>query len=93
MNHLPSFQIFLKIQEDIFNSRGTTGIIDTGSKFATGINDSGGKFATGINYTGGKFVNNIRLLSPYSELEKKEKNYLHVNFTTQRCRKKYLKVI
>jgi hypothetical protein len=72
INHLPPVRIFSKIHGDIFKSRGTTGIIDTGSKFATGFNDSGGKFATGINYTGGKFVNNIRLLSPESELEVKK---------------------
>jgi hypothetical protein len=27
----------------------TTGISDTGGKFATGVNDTGGKIATGIN--------------------------------------------
>ncbi len=58
------------------NSRGTTGIIDTGSKFATVINDSGGKFSTGVNYTGGKFVINIRMLSPESELEEKKIIYM-----------------
>ena len=39
---------------DICSSRLTTGINDTGGKFATGINDTGGKFATGVNDTGGK---------------------------------------
>jgi hypothetical protein len=37
---------FLKILEDTCKSRCTTGLNDTGGKFATGINDTGGKFAT-----------------------------------------------
>jgi hypothetical protein len=49
------FQIFCKFLGDIHKSRCTTGINDTGSKFATGVNDTGGKIATGINNTGGKF--------------------------------------
>ncbi len=55
---LGSFQIFSKIRGDIRKSRCTTGVNDTGGKFAAGvnrrqiaagINDTGGKFATGIN--------------------------------------------
>jgi hypothetical protein len=60
------FRIFSKIRE----SRCTTGINDTGGKFATGISDTGGKFftifanivdtggkfATGVNDAGGKFA-------------------------------------
>jgi hypothetical protein len=57
----------------------TTGINDTGGKFATGVNGTGGKIAAGINDTGGKFLpavslvlsipvanngNNIRLQTP-----------------------------
>ena len=38
------FRIFSKICGDIRESRCTTGINDTGGKFATGINDTGGKF-------------------------------------------------
>jgi hypothetical protein len=41
---------------------GTTGVIDTGGKFATDVNDRR-QIATGINDTGGKFatsVNNTR---------------------------------
>jgi hypothetical protein len=34
-------------------SRCTTGINDTGGKFASVV-DTGGKFATGVNNTGGK---------------------------------------
>jgi hypothetical protein len=59
-------------------SKCTTGINDTGGKFATttaGVVDTGGKFATGVNDTGDKLPlvsrtplanngNNIRLLSP-----------------------------
>jgi hypothetical protein len=41
---LGPFQIFSKIRGDIGKSRCTTGINDTGGKFATGINDTGGKF-------------------------------------------------
>ncbi len=54
----------MKILGDIRKSRCTTGINDTGGKFATSVNDTGGKFATSINNatsfasvvdTGGKF--------------------------------------
>ncbi len=38
------FQIFSKIPRDIRKSRCTTGINNTGGKFATGVNDAGGKF-------------------------------------------------
>jgi hypothetical protein len=27
----------------------SSGVVDTGGKFATGVNDTGGKFATGVN--------------------------------------------
>jgi hypothetical protein len=54
-----SFRIFSKIRGDIRESRCTTGINDTGSKFATGVNDTGGKIAAGINDTGGKFATGI----------------------------------
>ncbi len=50
------FRIFSKIRGDIRESRCTTGINDTGGKFATGVNDTGGKIAAGINDTGGKFA-------------------------------------
>ncbi len=43
------FRIFSKIRGDIRESRCTTGINDTGGKFATGVNDTGGKIAAGIN--------------------------------------------
>ncbi len=36
------FRIFSKIRGDIRKSRCTTGVNDTGGKFATGINDTGG---------------------------------------------------
>jgi hypothetical protein len=71
---LGSFRFFfLKIRGDIRKSRCTTGVNDTGGKFATGvndtaggkisagINDTGGNFATGINDTGGKFCHQFRL--------------------------------
>ena len=51
---LGTFRIFSKIIGDIRKSRCTTGVNDTGGKFATGINDTGGKFATGVIDTGGK---------------------------------------
>jgi hypothetical protein len=53
---LGPFRIFSKIRGDIRKSRRTTGINDTGGKFATGINDTGGKFAAGNNDTGSKFA-------------------------------------
>jgi hypothetical protein len=40
---LGPFQIFSKIRGDIRKSRCTTGVNDTGGKFATGVNDTGGK--------------------------------------------------
>jgi hypothetical protein len=49
---LGPFRIFSKIRGDIRKLRCTTGINDTGGKFA---NDTGGKFATGVSDTGGKF--------------------------------------
>jgi hypothetical protein len=64
-----------KIRGDIRESRCTTGINDTGGKYAAGINDTGGKFATGVNDAGGKLSSvsttpvanndsNIRLQTP-----------------------------
>jgi hypothetical protein len=56
---LGPFRIFSKIRGDIGKSRCTTGINDTGGKFATSfasVVDTGGKFATGVNDTGGKFA-------------------------------------
>jgi hypothetical protein len=50
------FRIFSKILGDIRDSRCTTGINDTGGKFALGVNDTGGKIAAGINDTGDKFA-------------------------------------
>jgi hypothetical protein len=50
---LGPFQIFLKIRGDICLSRCTTGINNTGGKFANGVNDTGGIIAAGINDTGG----------------------------------------
>ncbi len=39
---LGSFRIFSKIRGDIRKSRCTTGVNDTGGKFATGVNNTGG---------------------------------------------------
>jgi hypothetical protein len=47
------FRFFSKIHGDIRKSRCTTGVNDTGGKFATGIY-TGGKIAAGIIDTGGK---------------------------------------
>ncbi len=41
---LDRFEFFSKIRGDILESRCTSGINDTGGKFATGISDTGGKF-------------------------------------------------
>ena len=55
---LEPFLIFLKIRRDTHKSRCTTGINDTGGKFATGVNNGSGKFPpvsmTPVNDTGGK---------------------------------------
>jgi hypothetical protein len=51
---LGSLRIFSKIRGDTRKSRCTTGVNDTGGKFATGVSDTGGKFAAGINDAGGK---------------------------------------
>jgi|688.fasta_scaffold327102_1 hypothetical protein len=58
---------------DIRKSRCTSGINDTGGKFAPGVNHTCGKFATGVNDTTvvGNNGNNIRLITPLSELEGK----------------------
>ena len=56
---LGPFQIFSKIREDNRKSRCTTGINDTGGKFATGVSDTGGKIAAGINDTGGKCATGV----------------------------------
>jgi hypothetical protein len=62
---LGSFKFFVKILGDILKSRCTTGINDTGSKFATGFTNTnekfatGGKFATGVTNTNEKFATGI----------------------------------
>jgi hypothetical protein len=48
-NNIRVIQIFLKIHGDILKSRCTTGINETGDKFATGVTNTNEKFATGIN--------------------------------------------
>ncbi len=53
---LGPFQIFSKIRGDIRKSRCTTGINDTGGKFATGVNDTGTKIAACIIGTGRKSI-------------------------------------
>jgi hypothetical protein len=58
--HLDRFEFFSKIRGDIREVRCTTGINDTGGKFATGVNDTGGKIAARINDTGGKFLHHFR---------------------------------
>ncbi len=50
---LGPFQIFSTICGDIRSSRCTTGVIDTGGKFAASIVDTGGKFASDINNISG----------------------------------------
>ncbi len=57
-----TFRIFSKIRRDIRSSRLTSGINDTGGKFATSftsVDDTGGKFATSVNDTGGKFATGV----------------------------------
>ncbi len=62
----------------------TTGVVDTGGKFATGDNDTGGKFATGVEIIG--TLSEIPL-----HVNLKEKIYLFVNSTTERCPNKIIK--
>jgi hypothetical protein len=45
---------FSKICGDIRKSKCTTGINDTGGKFATGVKDTGRKIVAGINDAGSK---------------------------------------
>jgi hypothetical protein len=86
----------LKIRGDIRNSRCTTG-----------INDTGGKFATSINHTGGKFFHQLLILvanlPPVSftpvgnngrnyQTADNLKNYVYANSTTQRCPKEIIKI-
>ncbi len=55
-----SFHIFWKIRGDIRKSRCTTGINDSGGKFAKGINDTGGKFVSLVLLIlGGKYAEGI----------------------------------
>jgi hypothetical protein len=73
---LGPFRIFSKIRGDICKSRCTTGVNDTGGKFAAGVVDTVSKFAAGVNDAGGKLPlvstsltpvaneNNIRLQTP-----------------------------
>ncbi len=73
MGTVGSFRIFSKIRGDICKSRCTTGVNDTGGKFATGVNDTCGKLPpvsttpaanlplSGINDTGGKFCHQFPL--------------------------------
>ncbi len=54
------------------------GVIDIGGKIATGVNDTSGKFATNVEIMG--------TISDYLPLNVlKEKIYLCVNSTTNRC--------
>ena len=57
-----TFRIFSKICGDIRKSRCTTGINDTGNKFATGVNNAVANFATSfasVVDTGGKFNTSV----------------------------------
>jgi hypothetical protein len=77
-----------------------TSVVDTGGKFATGGNDYGGKFAAGVNDTGGKLPPvsttpaTMGLISGYRYLKVnlKEKMYICVNSTIQRCPNKNIKI-
>ena len=53
VSHKDCFEFFAEICGDIPKSRCTTGINDTGGKFATGVNYTGGTFAAGVVDTGG----------------------------------------
>jgi hypothetical protein len=99
LNHLPPspsnnirvIPNFLKICGDICKSRCSTGITNTGGKFATDINDTGSKVVTGtpgVVDTGGKLppVSTILVvkIGTKSDILKWtwRKNYLYVNSPT-----------
>jgi hypothetical protein len=77
-----------------------TGVNDTVGKFTASVNNIGGNLplvstTLAVNLPPVSITmvanswNNIRLLTPLSELE--GKNYLYVNSTTQRCTSKIIK--
>ncbi len=79
----------------------TAGVVHTGGKFATGVNEIPRKFAASVNNTGDKLSPvsttplstnriNIRLPTPYSELQGKK--YLNNNSNTQRCPNKITEI-
>ncbi len=97
---LGSFWIFSKIRRDIHKSRCTTGVNDTGGKFAAGINDTVSKFATGIKDTGSKFCHRYQrhrwqIMGTISgcrhlKVNLKAKIYIYVSSTTQRWQNKII---
>ncbi len=71
---LRQFKIFSKIRGDICKSRCTTGINNTGGKFATSVNDTGGKQWDQLSNCW-QLKMNLKFF------------YLYANSTTQRCPK------
>ncbi len=74
-------------------------------QIAASINDTGGKFATGINDTGGKFSHQFLLCCWHRwqimgtlsgcihlKVNLKEKIYIYVNSTNQKCPNKIIKI-
>ncbi len=84
---LGPFRIFSKIRRYIRRSRLTTGINDTGGKFATGVNDTGSKIAAGINDTGGKFIYMLSLLSKGVPTKLLKFFWLKIFFICHQCQR------
>jgi hypothetical protein len=59
-NNIGIISNFVSILRDVRKSRCTTGINDTGGKFAAVVNYTGGKLAAGIHNIGCKFCHRYR---------------------------------
>ena len=70
-NNIRIISNFFEIRGDIRKSRCTTGVVDTGGKFATGVKDAGGKLPPVSMTPVANNGNNIWLQTPESELEGK----------------------
>jgi hypothetical protein len=71
-NNISIISNFFEIGGDICKSRCTTGVNDTGGKFAAGVNDAGGKLPLVSKTPVANNGKNIRLQTPESELEGKK---------------------
>ncbi len=72
-------------------STGTTGVVDTGGKFATCVNDSGSKFCSRCQRHRWRIIGTEISDFWHLKVKLKEKIYLYFNSTTQRCPHKIIK--